>query len=1408
MQNSAMVRRSASATKLAGERFRYRLREIVGSGATSQVWLADDATAERSVALKIARSPAHAQRLADEAERLLWIDSPALGALLGAGVLPDAVAARAKAPPGAPYLTLEWVDGAPLDVTAERSSAGRVALALAVAADVARALGDLHAAGSAHGDVKPDNILVRRVGRGRTAHWEAKLVDLGLSDAADTHLPRGGTPRYLAPEVFAEGASDGRARDLWALGLTLAEIASQRVARARTPRDAIDVAALPEPLTVLIAPLLSAAPGARPSAQWVGRAALGALGRTEDAAAARDRRRRAVCRAYLAVRRTELLHAARSAVARVRVAGEPGRWVEDAVGRARDVARLRGALIDREPPELDELDELGRARWLVALVGSAATAWPALHDGSDADLAGRLLELAERAEPQSWSLADLERRSQASRPRAASAVELALALGAGCPTPELLNATEARVLQNQADPALGLALARALRLGGQFGRALAVLSRVEGDAAQAEAAETLRRAGDASGALELLEKMSSALDPEVRARRAATLGRIHVDRGAFQTALDVLGDAPETAATLEVRALAELALGTRGAAQRTLSRARLLAENDEERARVEAVQGYVAHAAGNVHGVLEAYSRAAEHAARAGAVLEEAVYLTGVAAAATDAGELAQALNAARRATLLFEHLDRPRDAARAALARASVYAIAGATSEARDAANEAIARARAAGDARCRGLAHLAIADALPLSDPLAVEHAERARTLLEDGTDDDALHVAARLFERGGSVDVVKCDASARDPARALDARLEWWSARARVEADRATPARPDVILAELAGLLTTRAPLAVRGRAAAAGAQLAARSGDGEGARRFSQAAGEAARQLVRHAPPALKVAIGALDWVARAEAPHDSEISPEQVSDVETLVRALGSRDRLRPLLDQVLDALVLWTGVERGLLLLRAPGERLVVRAARNLAKHDLSGVQLELSHSLAERALAERQPVVAVDATGELPEVHQSVHALKLRSVLAVPLIARGAALGVVYLDDRERRGAFGPRELAWVRLVATIAAAAIGDARDQLTLRRAARRARRAEARLGDMLARREAELGQAERELRRARDARDTRFAYDATVGQSGALLKMLRVVDRVTASEVPVLLVGESGSGKELVARAIHDNGPRRSKPFVSENCAAIPEPLLESTLFGHVRGAFTGASRGRAGLFEVAHEGTLFLDEIGEMSLAMQAKLLRVLEEGELRPVGSEGARRVSTRVIAATHRDLHAMAEAGTFRQDLLYRLDVISVRVPPLRERQGDVALLVRHFVDKYARGRPLEVEPAALRALEAYAWPGNVRQLQNEIRRAIVLTDDSIGLEHLSREVRDLEVTETRGNVLDVKKRVDALEAELVKAALAQTDGNQTRAAELLGLSRFGLQKMMRRLAIGLPPSGRRRAVGVGRTR
>ena len=1094
-------------------------------------------------------------------------------------------------------------------------------------------------------------------------------------------------------------------------------------------------------------------------------------------------------------------------------------WLREAVVWARRARALTA------PPEggaapLGPLAPAELGRWLTALVGSPAAAWPltALIAVPESTLADALTALARRLPPAAWTLRDVEaaalgRAASSARRDAAGpapgpldtarAAQLALAVARVPPDAEALAEVERRA---DAPAPLVLAAADALRLSGEYGRARSLVLRPDLRAdpgAAALSAEVLRRAGD----LTLAEAtargaVQAGADPEGRAR--AVLARLAFDRGDLDAAERLCaGDAGEhlaagSPALCEVAALCAFARGDTARALAEVTRGEALAGTAEERARMAGTRGYVGYAA-DPGGTHAAFAAAVDHAVRAGAVVEEATYRTGEAGVAVDSGELGVAIATARRAALLWEHLGRPANAARALLNAAAAYATAGAAHEAGLAAREAMARARDGGDARAEAYAFWAVADASPAGSAEGLAAAEGAARLLAGigAGREELLRGAARLL-RHGVLDPARLadhdrSASASPPLSAA-ARLDWWGARAEAAAAAKVTTGPLVsnVLAALAALADAPAPVGARGLALAAGVELAARSGQGDMAQRLLAALGETARELVRRAPPELAAAVRALPWVTRAAAAPESVLRPEQARDLEALIRSLGDRERLGPLLNRIVDALVLWTGVERGLLLLRAPDGRLTPRAARNLARADLSTEQMALSQTLAQRCLDAREPVVAVDAEGELPDMHQSVHALKLRSVLAVPLVARGEPLGVVYLDDRIRRGAFGPREIEWARTIASLAALVIADARDQVLLRRAAHRAKRASEEIAATLSLREAALDAAERELSRVRGGRETRFPYAGIIGESAPMRAMLKLVDRVTASDIPVLVMGESGSGKELIARAIHDNGPRKARAFVGENCGAIPETLLESALFGHVRGAFTGAERPRAGLFEVADGGTLFLDEIGEMSLGMQTKLLRVLEDGMIRPVGSERTRKVDVRVIAATHRDLTAMVKERTFREDLFYRLDIITVRIPPLRERPDDIPLLVHHLLELHGEKGKARVTAGAMERLTAFAWPGNVRQLQNEVRRALVLSDGTVDEEHLSPDLLGESGAAARETGLNVRRRIDQLERNLVTEALERTHGNQTQAAKLLGLSRFGLQKMMKRLVIG----------------
>lgn len=306
---------------------------------------------------------------------------------------------------------------------------------------------------------------------------------------------------------------------------------------------------------------------------------------------------------------------------------------------------------------------------------------------------------------------------------------------------------------------------------------------------------------------------------------------------------------------------------------------------------------------------------------------------------------------------------------------------------------------------------------------------------------------------------------------------------------------------------------------------------------------------------------------------------------------------------------------------------------------------------------------------------------------------------------------------------------------------------------------------------------------------------IGRSSRMLSLYQMIETVAQVPSTVLVTGESGTGKELVARAIHDLGPRAERPFVSVNCGAFTETLLESELFGYVKGSFTGANSNRKGLFEAANSGTIFLDEIGEMSPAMQVKLLRVLQERKLRPVGATEETSVDTRVIAATNRDLARMVSAGTFREDLFYRISVIPIELPSLRERSEDISDLATHFVEKFCgpSGRQLTISETAMRLLERYSWPGNVRELEHTIERAVALENTpSIQPERLPEKItnynphRVAEAMEFPEEGINLTAHLDQLEKTYLVEALQRTSGNQTNAAELLRLSVRSLRHLL----------------------
>ncbi len=453
----------------------------------------------------------------------------------------------------------------------------------------------------------------------------------------------------------------------------------------------------------------------------------------------------------------------------------------------------------------------------------------------------------------------------------------------------------------------------------------------------------------------------------------------------------------------------------------------------------------------------------------------------------------------------------------------------------------------------------------------------------------------------------------------------------------------------------------------------------------------------------------------------------------------------------------------------------------------------LKEVRFSARTGIAGRVFQSGEPELVADVASD-PRHFKGVDAhtsFQTRSIAAVPLVARGRAIGVIEACNK-MDGAFSQKDLGLLFLISRTVALAIDNARTHEELRRAYE-----ELKLADMA---------KERWIRDARQENDWLWReveglhrFQSIRGNSPQMMEVFRLCDKAIRSDITVLIQGETGTGKELIARCLHYNGPRKSGRFVSQNCGGLPEALLASELFGHRRGAFTGAVADKKGLFELAHGGTIFLDEVGEMPASMQVSLLRVLQEGEIRPLGGTEIRKVDVRVISATSRDLDQDVKRGLFREDLYYRLNVFPIRLPALRAREGDIPILANHFVQKVNRAfsrNVLGLAEDALGSLCAYSFPGNVRELENEIERAMVLVDDNCLIQrwHLSEKIcprKALSDGVSVGERGDLKTVMDSLEKDMVSKALEESGGNKTKAAKKLGLSRFGLIKKLKRYGL-----------------
>ncbi|RMH39884.1 MAG: FHA domain-containing protein [Deltaproteobacteria bacterium] len=483
------------------------------------------------------------------------------------------------------------------------------------------------------------------------------------------------------------------------------------------------------------------------------------------------------------------------------------------------------------------------------------------------------------------------------------------------------------------------------------------------------------------------------------------------------------------------------------------------------------------------------------------------------------------------------------------------------------------------------------------------------------------------------------------------------------------------------------------------------------------------------------------------------------------------------------LSEVLDAIVVaaFDLIERAThvsILLRSDTDedRYTVALARQRQKPgerpttEVGADGVRASRSILRRVLAERAAVLTANAQKDMPG-SESIMSGRIFSMLAVPLWRGDEIIGLIQIDNRTGSGMFTERDLEVALILGGQATLAVDNAR---------------------LVSR----LKVAQEQLRGENVYFKTREAnrrFENIIGESRAMKDVLAQLEKVIDTRATVCIEGETGTGKELIASAIHYQSRRADKMFVAQNCAALPENLLESELFGHKKGAFTSADSDKKGLFEIADGGTLFLDEIGEMPLSLQAKLLRTLQEGTIRPVGATAERAVDVRIICATNRDLQAEVQKGTFRQDLYYRLMVFPIRLPPLRERREDIPLLADHFLRRYCteyRRSVAGFSQEALDALCAYHWPGNIRELENEVQRLVIQADEGawIEVEHLSPQIRKVEGTIARiaPKKGTLKEMMEQVERWLLAEALREHGNNKTKTAQTLGITREGLHKKL----------------------
>lgn len=470
--------------------------------------------------------------------------------------------------------------------------------------------------------------------------------------------------------------------------------------------------------------------------------------------------------------------------------------------------------------------------------------------------------------------------------------------------------------------------------------------------------------------------------------------------------------------------------------------------------------------------------------------------------------------------------------------------------------------------------------------------------------------------------------------------------------------------------------------------------------------------------------------------------------EALSEIAQIINSIQEIDAL---LEKVLEIAMETLSAERGLVLLTSDTtpEGFEVKSSSNFSEKQI-GDLTRISTSVVQEVLATAEPLLLFEAQKD-PKYRntESIVLQNIQSIACVPLRIKNRQIGAIYLDSVTHRSRFTRESMPFLKAFANLAAIAIENAQLYQRLRD----------------------------ENRLLRTEMQRMHGFDEIIGQSPKMRQVFDIMTRVLDSDATVLIEGESGTGKELVARAVHYNGHRKDKPFLAVFCGSLPDTLLESELFGHKKGAFTGAVSDKRGLFETADGGTFFLDEVGDLSPQIQTKLLRVLQEGEIRRVGETQVRHVDVRIISATNKVLYDLVKEGHLREDLYYRLNTINIKMPALRERKSDIPMLAHHFLDKYAGKKKPNIQgfsKEAMEVLSSYAWPGNVRELENTIERAVVMARDS----WITPD--DLQLSSQQGmEVVDTNLTLAEFEKRLVQQVLDENQGNISQSARQLGVSR-----------------------------